>query len=138
MVNRHVMNCPKCKAAMELIQIGGIEIDRCTRCKGIWFDKQEQSLIKSARGSHKADTGHGAIGEHYNAIRNIQCPRCNVPMQEGELKRGRISIQIETCSKCQGSYFDAGEFRDFAEPTILEFGADLVSQLKQRLSGDHE
>ena len=63
MVETNIMNCPKCKAEMELVQIGGIEIDRCTRCKGIWFDQQEQSLIKSARGSHKADTGHGAIGE---------------------------------------------------------------------------
>ena len=123
---------------MEPVQICGIEIDRCTRCRGIWFDNQEQSLVKRARGSHKADTGHKAIGEHYNAIRDIQCPRCNSPMQENELKRGRMPIQIETCPKCQGAYFDAGEFRDFAEPTILEFAADLVSQLKERLSGDHE
>ena len=132
------MNCPKCKAEMELVQIYGIEIDRCTRCKGIWFDQLEQSQIKSARGSYKADIGHKAIGEHYNAIRDIQCPRCNLPMQEDELKRGRMPIQIEICPECQGSYFDAGEFRNFAEPTILEFAADLVSQLKQRISGDHE
>lgn len=117
---------------MEQVQICGIEIDRCTRCKGIWFDQQEQSQIKCARGSHKADIGHQAIGEHYNAIRDIQCPRCNVSMQEEELKRGRIPIQIETCPKCQGCYFDAGEFRDFAEPTILEFAKDLVTRITKQ------
>ncbi|HER63637.1 MAG TPA: hypothetical protein ENO11_06640, partial [Desulfobacteraceae bacterium] len=52
------MNCPKCNADMEMIRICSIEIDRCTRCRGIWFDQQEQSRIKCARGSHKADTGH--------------------------------------------------------------------------------
>lgn len=130
------MNCPKCKAAMEQIQICGIEIDRCSRCRGIWFDQQEQNEIQCARGSHKADIGHQAIGEHYNAIRDIQCPRCDVPMQEKELKRGRIPIQVESCPKCQGSYFDAGEFRDFAEPTILEFAKDLVVRIQERIAGN--
>jgi Zn-finger nucleic acid-binding protein len=123
---------------MEQVQVCGIEIDRCTRCKGIWFDRQEQSQMKCAMGSHKADTGHQAIGEHYNAIRDIQCPRCNVPTHEEELKRGRRPIQIETCPKCQGSYFDAGEFRSFSEPTILEFASDLLLRLKERLTGSHE
>lgn len=123
---------------MELVQICGIEIDRCTRCKGIWFDQQEQSRVKSVRGTHKADTGHQAIGEYYNTIRDIQCPRCSLLMKKDITKRGRIAIQIETCPKCNGSYFDAGEFRCFAEPTILEFAADLVTRLKQRISGIHE
>jgi len=126
------MNCPKCQADMEQIRISGIEIDRCTRCQGIWFDQQEQSQVRSARGSYKADIGHQAIGEYYNAIRNIQCPRCDVPMQEEKLRRGRIPIQIEICPQCHGSYFDAGEFRDFAEPTILEFVKNLFSRLTDR------
>lgn len=123
---------------MELIQIGGIEIDRCTRCRGIWFDQQEQSQVKSAKGSHRADTGHQAIGEYYNAVRDIQCPRCVVSMREEEVKRGRIPIQIETCPQCHGAYFDAGEFRDFAEPTIFEFLQDLVSRVTGRISGKNE
>lgn len=123
---------------MEQVKINGIEIDRCTRCKGIWFDQQEQSQIKSVHGSYKADTGHQAVGEHYNTLRDIVCPRCDVPMDEEELKRGRIPIQIESCPKCHGSYFDAGEFRDFAEPTILEFARDLISRLTERKPGNDE
>lgn len=120
---------------MEQIRISGIEIDRCSRCKGIWFDKQEQTRIQHVRGSYKADIGHQAIGEHYNTIRDINCPRCDVPMEGEEMKRGRLPIEVETCPSCQGAYFDAGEFRDFAEPTMLEFIADLAKQLKQRLTG---
>ncbi|GAB4335985.1 MAG: zf-TFIIB domain-containing protein [Desulfobulbaceae bacterium] len=130
------MNCPKCEAEMELVRICGVEIDRCTRCRGIWFDRQEQDRIQCARGSHKADIGHSAIGEYYNTIRDIACPRCGVAMREEELRRGRIPILIETCPQCHGSYFDAGEFRDFAEPTILEFARDLVSRLMGRKDVD--
>lgn len=121
---------------MEQVRISEIEIDRCTRCRGIWFDQQEQSLIRNARGSHKADIGHQAIGEYYNGIRDIQCPRCHVAMREEELRRGRIPIRIETCPKCNGSYFDAGEFREFAEPTILEFVKDLFARIQERVAGN--
>ncbi len=120
---------------MQQVRIRGIEIDRCSRCKGIWFDKQEQSRVRQVRGSYKADTGHQAIGEFYNRNRDINCPRCDVLMVEEELKRGRLPIQIERCPSCHGAYFDAGEFRDFAEPTMLEFVADLFKQFKQRLIG---
>ena len=40
------MNCPKCQAAMELITFEGVTVDRCTACKGIWFDANEQKLLK--------------------------------------------------------------------------------------------
>ncbi|MCK5194738.1 MAG: zf-TFIIB domain-containing protein, partial [Desulfobulbaceae bacterium] len=32
------MNCPKCNAMMEKVEYHSIVVDRCTRCKGIWFD----------------------------------------------------------------------------------------------------
>ena len=118
---------------MEQIRISGIEIDRCSRCRGIWFDQQERKELKEARGSHKADIGHRAIGEYYNGIRDIECPRCRVEMEAAELQRGRIRIQYETCPRCQGSYFDAGEFRSFAEPTLLEFAGELTAQLTGRI-----
>jgi Zn-finger nucleic acid-binding protein len=32
------MNCPKCNSSMEVVAFQGIEVDRCTSCKGIWFE----------------------------------------------------------------------------------------------------
>ena len=40
------MKCPKCAAAMELVMYEDISVDRCVACKGIWFDANEQKLIK--------------------------------------------------------------------------------------------
>jgi len=36
------MECPKCKSAMEEVTYGrNMTVDRCTSCKGIWFDVGE-------------------------------------------------------------------------------------------------
>ena len=43
------MNCPKCeseKHPMEVIKQGGVEVDRCYSCKGIWFDEFELETLK--------------------------------------------------------------------------------------------
>ena len=129
------MHCPKCDAEMELVEISGIEIDRCIRCRGIWFDPQEQKELKEVRGVHKVDTGHRAIGEHYNQQRDIRCPRCHIDMEEALQQRGRVHINYESCPVCGGSYFDAGEFRSLAEPTLLEFAGEILARLTRKIAG---
>ncbi len=123
------MNCPKCAAEMEVVEVGSVEIDRCLQCKGIWFDLNEQEALKDAKGAHCVDIGHQAIGEYYNEVTAVTCPRCDVLMEVETVKKG-ISIQYEMCPKCHGAYFDAGEFREFSEPTILEFMVDLFRRVK--------
>ena len=36
-----VMKCPKCGAQLEEIAFGGVRIDKCFGCEGIWLDKGE-------------------------------------------------------------------------------------------------
>jgi uncharacterized protein len=128
------MHCPKCTAEMELVGIGDIEIDRCTRCRGIWFDRQEHRELKEARGVHKADIGHRAIGEHYNDVRDILCPRCHIAMDKAEQRRGRARISYEICPGCHGSFFDAGEVRTLADLTLPEFAREMVARIMKKIS----
>lgn len=37
----HYMHCPKCGCDLKEEKHGNITIDRCTNCKGIWFDHGE-------------------------------------------------------------------------------------------------
>ena len=53
------MNCPKCNAAMEKVTFEGVEVDRCTRCGGLWFDFQEQQQLKPLKGAAAIDTSDG-------------------------------------------------------------------------------
>ncbi|THB68891.1 MAG: hypothetical protein D6B26_00100 [Spirochaetaceae bacterium] len=35
------MDCPNCKIPLSNAKIGSVSLDECSRCRGIWFDKNE-------------------------------------------------------------------------------------------------
>ena len=124
------MNCPKCSAAMEKVQYESIEVDRCTDCKGIWFDMLEQEHLKALEGSEEIDIGDPEVGKQTNIVDQINCPVCDTRMIR--MVDGRQPhIWFESCTVCYGVFFDAGEFRDYKQETILDFFKDLFSQKRK-------
>ena len=114
------MTCPKCSASMVKVSFEGIEVDRCTRCHGFWFDAREQEHLRDKRGSAKIDLGQpGSAGKDYNTVRKIDCPVCHSPMI-AMTDPGQSHIQFESCTVCYGVFFDAGEYRDYQHKSILE------------------
>jgi Zn-finger nucleic acid-binding protein len=113
------MQCPKCAAAMEAVSYEGIEIDRCTRCKGIWFDMLEHEDLKNISGSEAIDIGLPALGKEHNNKHRIACPVCKEPLIKMVVS-AQPHISYEACTVCYGVYFDAGEFTDFREETFAE------------------
>ena len=121
------MNCPKCSAAMEKVQYQSIEVDRCTDCKGIWFDMLEHEHLKALEGSEEIDIGDPKVGKESNIVDHIDCPVCDTRMIR--MVDGRQPhIWFESCTVCYGVFFDAGEFRDYKQENILDFFKDLFSQ----------
>ena len=121
------MNCPKCSAAMEKVQYESIEVDRCTDCKGIWFDMLEQEHLKAIEGSEEIDIGDPEVGKQTNIVDQITCPVCEsrmIRMVDGR----QPHIWFESCTVCYGVFFDAGEFRDYKQESILDFFRDLFSR----------
>lgn len=124
------MNCPKCHAEMEKVGYQSIEIDRCTHCHGMWFDKLEAEHLKELKGAEQIDIGNPQEGQAFNKIDKIHCPRCKAEM-------GKIvdfeqpHIWYETCEVCCGMFFDAGEFRDYKEENIFDFFKDLFCKPRQ-------
>jgi Zn-finger nucleic acid-binding protein len=46
--------CLRCRKRLEVIRVHGIELDRCPRGHGLWFDKSElETLIGSFRDGHE-------------------------------------------------------------------------------------
>jgi hypothetical protein len=39
--DQHWLKCPKCGHDMKILDMNGIEVERCTRCEGIFLDKGE-------------------------------------------------------------------------------------------------
>lgn len=118
------MKCPKCQSAMEAVVYNDVEIDRCTICKGIWFDAGEAEELRNARAAKAIDVGPEDTGAHMNAIDRYLCPRCSGGMVR-MVDPKQSHIWYEKCSSCGGSFFDAGEFRDLAETTISDFFKNL-------------
>ena len=114
------MNCPKCKSPMEEVTFGQVKIDRCTSCRGIWFDEFELTDLKEIEGSETVDTGDSKTGKELNKIDRINCPKCNTQMIRMVDAR-QSHIWFEHCVTCSGHFFDAGEFRDLKEDSLLDF-----------------
>src|SRR3954453_21105068 len=74
------MQCPKCAAIMEQVTFDSVTVDRCTGCKGIWFEANEQKWLKEKKGSEAIDSGDAAVWKKMDKITNILCPRCHGPM----------------------------------------------------------
>ena len=63
------MDCPKCHSTMEEITYGrNMTIDRCTNCKGIWFDLGEAETLKDKWTVVSKDRSLAAHFEHTVAV----------------------------------------------------------------------
>ena len=113
------MQCPKCRAVMEQVEYENIQVDRCTKCQGLWFDLREEEQLQGIEGAESIDTGDEFVGAQFDKLRQINCPHCDTAMKEMRADTD-IAIQYEYCPKCQGAFFDAGEFTAYLEDVIVD------------------
>lgn len=118
------MECPKCHSAMEAVVYEGVEVDRCTECKGLWFDMLEHERLRERKGSEAIDDGNAEKGKAFDAVDEIQCPKCRTRMIR-MVDKDQPHIRYESCGTCYGVFFDAGEFTDLKERSILDFFRSL-------------
>jgi len=121
------MICPKCEHETEAVIYGNIQVERCTHCKGIWFDMLQAEHLKDLKGSQSVDTGDPEVGKTYDKIDRINCPKCDEPMIR-MVDLDQPHIHYESCPTCYGMWFDAGEFTDYKEHTALDFFRDLFTK----------
>lgn len=125
------LHCPKCHQPMAQVTFGGITVDRCTECNGIWFDSQEEAKLKDMRGAHKIEGARPptAIAQKHNQMAHVSCPRCDGHIEMTRLVvPSQAHIWYESCPSCRGIYFDAGEFADFRAYTPLDVIKNLFAK----------
>lgn len=125
------MKCPKCQGNLETLKFQDIEFERCSQCLGLWFDMLEKEDLVALAGSETIDIGSDTIGKQFTEIRDIKCPKCDhamIPM----IDKDQFHIQYESCPNCFGTFFDAGEFRDLKEHTVLERFAQMLNTVKSK------
>lgn len=125
------MKCPKCGGVLEPVAQDSIEVDRCAQCGGLWFDRMEADRLRKVPSSAKAiDTGDAKVGEQQNQIGKIECPRCHTQMiRMVDLEQHHI--WYESCTVCYGKWFDAGEFKDLQQETVVDFFRGLFARERE-------
>ena len=127
------MQCPKCHASMDEHTLstleGNVTVDRCSNCKGLWFDIGEAEVLKDKWMSDHVDSGDPEVGREQNKIRDINCPRCSKPMDK-LTDPVQSHIEYEACED-HGMYLDAGEFTDYKYETLMDIFRDFIFMLKK-------
>lgn len=121
------MKCPKCTSTLEQVVYEGIEVDRCTSCKGIWFDIGEMEALRTTKAAASIDVDDTRAGTQMSEIDRYPCPRCSSGAMVRMVDPKQSHIWYEKCGSCGGSFFDAGEFRDLSENTISDFFKSLFT-----------
>ncbi len=111
------MECPKCQAEMESVRFEDIEVDRCIRCGGLWFDALEHDELRGRTGSEALDTGPTWQAGMHNVQPKVFCPRDGTLMVR-MVNTPQPELWVESCPVCGGTFFDAGEFTEFKEQTV--------------------
>ena len=99
------MLCPKCRESMEEVQTESVTVDRCLRCRGLWFDRGEAEALTDNWIAAYLDDGDPQQGARQDEHDRIGCPRCGVVMRHHF--NLEAALQYEECDK-HGRYFDPG------------------------------
>lgn len=98
------MKCPRCRQSSlqeEFVKEKDLTVDRCPKCKGIWFDRGELSRLLAE--------APGELQIPRNAVRlQSMCPRCDRPLYAFHYPQTRVTVEM--CKRCAGFWLDQGEF----------------------------
>jgi len=101
------MKCIKCEGVLHLVRVGGVEVDQCDTCSGIWFDSGELAKILGQKDVEALRTKAHASKEA-DSKRAI-CPRCKGAGKLVQIASLTSDIHIDTCAVCGGEWLDGGE-----------------------------
>ena len=115
------MQCPKCHADMEHVTFDETEVDRCTQCKGLWFQPGELEHLRQETwmADYIIDEGSAKVGRKHNLLGEVHCPECGKEMNQ-VFDHDQSHIMYEVCPEGHGTYLDAGELTDLIHKTFWD------------------
>lgn len=151
------MKCPSCKKELsEKIKISDVEVERCSACGGLWFEKDELRLAKDKKAPEAKWVDMEIKDESINWLnfnlwkdkakfklkKDIRfCPVDEVPLYQ--ISYGDAPVEIDVCGICLGIWLDKGEFKKIidyvknkAEYEVLNnYAKNLVSETTEIIVG---
>ena len=96
------MKCPKCLGSMDTTSINDVEVDRCEKCHGLFFDHLEKETLRSMEGAESIDIGDEFVGATFNEILDVACPKCQIKM-EHVLQSDPFEMRVRVLPLPQGN-----------------------------------
>lgn len=110
--------CPRCRNALQLLNIGRVNIRECEKCGGFWSDPETFEQLCSSTEDQAAVLGFIKSDSHPHAhpetIRYVPCPDCAQLMNRSNFARSS-GVIVDMC-RSHGVWFDADEL-----PRIIDF-----------------
>lgn len=111
------MKCPRDGTILSKVSLLGVELDKCHRCDGIWFDRGELDRIRDSGVTDAEEVLEKRYGNPKAVAEKVEghmrCPRC-----DGRLQRFSYSyieaVSVDRCEKCLGLWLDDGELNAIA------------------------
>jgi Zn-finger nucleic acid-binding protein/RNA polymerase subunit RPABC4/transcription elongation factor Spt4 len=124
--------CPGCSAALVTTAVGGVGLDQCHACGGLWVSQANFARIAADR-AERGEVLSGLPGAgtrvplRLEAVHYRPCPQCRQLMNR--VNYGRISGVVLDVCKEHGLWFPRDEFRQVLE--FIEGGGLEKSRARQ-------
>ena len=107
------MKCPRDGTALAKVNLLNLELDKCHKCDGVWFDNGELERLRDAKIENAEEILEQKYGDpefEEGTVENyMRCPRC---VDARLLRQGYTYVNpvyIDRCEKCHGIWIDDGE-----------------------------
>jgi Zn-finger nucleic acid-binding protein len=100
------VDCPVCREPLVVAERGGIELDVCLWCHGLWFDAGELELLSEKLG-RSLSVKEGALEMAATSEKARPCPRCDRAMEKVAVGTSP-KVLLDRCAG-HGLWFDHGE-----------------------------
>jgi Zn-finger nucleic acid-binding protein len=117
------MKCPQCQQPMRMKTIGGVTIDECRRCRGLWFDHGEIDRVKDQLAPPELHWSHFKIWREHADFKvsraPLACPRCRDLVLTLLVDR-QTGTRVRFCPRCEGCWMTAEDFAGIVNALIAE------------------
>ena len=121
-----ILNCPRCKVALNEKKFKDIDVDHCPQCKGLWLEFHELDQLEDH--SMDSDDTKGML-EYARRESDISCPHCDELMETFNYRAH--NLPIDHCTNEHGYWLDEGE-----EKKVLDIMKQRVRDLKRSSSAE--
>lgn len=119
------MNCPRCDTPLVKEKIEkyypniptkNIEVDVCSSCTGIWFDRGELEKI-----NHIVDPTYieiRKIPSRDDQNISLKCPKCENKVLDKIENERDVKVIMDVCPDCGGIWLDGGELKAIQQENL--------------------